>query len=73
MHKKKRKYQKFNPLLLILYIQIVGDYDGLVTHVNAANPGTCNDIYVMNGSQIKHLGDRGDFKGFYLLGDSGYV
>lgn len=53
--------------------QIVGDYDDMVMHVNASNPGSCNDIYVMNGSQIKFLGDRADFKGYFLLGDSGYV
>ena len=42
-------------------------------HVNASGPGSCNDIYVMNGSQIRYLGERGQFGGFYLLGDSGYV
>ena len=45
--------------------------EGIVGHVNAANPGSQNDIYIMNGSEIKYLGEWNDFKGFILLGDSG--
>ena len=53
--------------------QIIADCDHLILHVNAASPGSSNDIYVMNGSEIKHLGERNDFQGYYMLGDSGYV
>ena len=52
-------------------LQIVCDWEGSIMHVNAASPGSCNDVYVMNGSQIQFLGERNDFKGYYLLGDSG--
>ena len=64
-------YKLWDIIQNYIFLKIISDWNCVIMHVNAANPGSCNDTYCMNGSQVKFLGERGDFAGFFLLGDSG--
>ncbi|XP_018568688.1 putative nuclease HARBI1 [Anoplophora glabripennis] len=56
--------------------QLICDSDLRILNVNARYPGSTHDSFIWNNSRVKTVMEniyRGDLRGFYLLGDSGYA
>lgn len=58
-----------------LNVQLICDDSMKILNVNALYPGSTNDAFIWNNSQVQRVLEnlhRADHKDYYLLGDSGY-